>query len=184
MSTAERLQVAEKRLLIDGKWIESDSWEEIRSPYSGEVVGRVPLVGGDVAREAVGAAAAAMREPLPAWRRAEILERTATLICERSETLADRRAVGDRFQKGEGDPVLRLDPGPGRRGVRILQRPVGVGDPMAMVRLDRIRAGGVRIGGCSMVLVPARQSTAHDQHRSQHRCDRSGVHHGSLIVPF
>jgi acyl-CoA reductase-like NAD-dependent aldehyde dehydrogenase len=100
MSTAEQVQVAEKRLLLDGKWIESDSWGEIRSPYSGEVVGRVPLVGGDVAREAVGAAAAAMRVPLPAWKRAEILDRTAALISERVETLA-RLMVGET-----GKPIV------------------------------------------------------------------------------
>jgi acyl-CoA reductase-like NAD-dependent aldehyde dehydrogenase len=88
LQSAPLLSVPEKRLLLAGRWIESERWSEIRSPYSGEVVGRVPLVGRDVASEAVAAAAGAMADPLPAWHRAEILERTATLIAERTEELA------------------------------------------------------------------------------------------------
>ena len=30
----------EKRLLIDGDWVETGEWIDVRSPYSGEVVGR------------------------------------------------------------------------------------------------------------------------------------------------
>lgn len=88
MSSVQELDVTEKRLLLDGHWIDSDTWAEIRSPYSGEIVGRVPLVGAQRAREAVAAAEMAMRTPLPAWRRAEILERSASMIDERAEQLA------------------------------------------------------------------------------------------------
>ncbi len=77
-----------KRLLVGGAWLESDTWDDIRSPYTGEIVGQVPLVGGDVAVAAVDAAHAAMTDPLPPWRRAEILERTSALIDERTEGLA------------------------------------------------------------------------------------------------
>jgi acyl-CoA reductase-like NAD-dependent aldehyde dehydrogenase len=88
MTPVEELEITEKRLLVDGEWIVSDAWDEVRSPYSGEVVGRVPRVGAEVTRQALTAADVALRTPLPAWQRAEILERTAALILERTEPLA------------------------------------------------------------------------------------------------
>jgi len=33
--------VAERKLLIGGEWIETGDWLDVRSPYSGDVVGRV-----------------------------------------------------------------------------------------------------------------------------------------------
>jgi len=64
---------AEKKLLVGGEWIETGDWIEVRSPYSGEVVGRVPKAGAAETAKAIDAAAQAMREPLPAHKRAEIL---------------------------------------------------------------------------------------------------------------
>ena len=61
---------------------------EVRSPYSGDVVGTVPKEGAEEARAALDAAAAALREPLPAYERARILERTAQLLEERQEEAA------------------------------------------------------------------------------------------------
>jgi acyl-CoA reductase-like NAD-dependent aldehyde dehydrogenase len=79
----------ERKLLVGGEWIETGEWHEVRSPYSGDVVGRVARAGADETRGAVDAAAAAMAEPLPAHARAEILERTADLVAERREDIAD-----------------------------------------------------------------------------------------------
>ena len=31
----------QRGLLIDGEWIETGNWLDVRSPYSGDVVGRV-----------------------------------------------------------------------------------------------------------------------------------------------
>ena len=67
----------EKPLLVAGEWIETGEWQEVRSPYSGEVVGRVAKAGADETRRAIDAAEQAMREPLPAHKRAEILVRVA-----------------------------------------------------------------------------------------------------------
>ncbi len=78
----------EPRLLVDGEWIETGDWHEVRSPYSGEVVGRIPRASGDDARRAVDAAARAMESPLPAHRRAEILDGVAELLAERGEEAA------------------------------------------------------------------------------------------------
>ena len=78
----------ERKLLLDGEWIETGEWQEVRSPYSGEVVGRIARAGADETRRAVDAAERAMAEPLPAHRRAEILDRTADLVAERGEEIA------------------------------------------------------------------------------------------------
>jgi acyl-CoA reductase-like NAD-dependent aldehyde dehydrogenase len=80
--------VQERRLLLDGEWIETGDWQEVRSPYSGEVVARVVRGGAAEARKALDAAERAMREPLPAHRRAEILETVARLLAERHDDIA------------------------------------------------------------------------------------------------
>jgi len=61
---------------------------EVRSPYSGDVVGTAPRSGADDARRAVDAAAKALESPLPAHKRAEILVKTAGLIGRRHEEVA------------------------------------------------------------------------------------------------
>jgi acyl-CoA reductase-like NAD-dependent aldehyde dehydrogenase len=78
----------EKKLLLDGEWIETGEWHEVRSPYSGETIARVPQAGAEHARKAVDAAARAMKEPLPAHKRAEILDGVAALLRERQDEVA------------------------------------------------------------------------------------------------
>src|SRR5215208_7083613 len=88
---------AEKRLLIGGDWLETGDWVEVRSPYSGELVGRVAKAGAAEARRAVDAAEVAMREPLPAHKRAEILVRVAGALGRRHEEVA--RLISDEAGK-------------------------------------------------------------------------------------
>src|SRR5881392_494075 len=78
----------ERKLLIGGEWIETGDRLDVRSPYSGELVGRVASGGAGEARRAVDAAAAALERPLPAHKRAEILVRVAGLIGRRHEEVA------------------------------------------------------------------------------------------------
>jgi len=61
---------------------------EVRSPYSGELVGRVPRNGAAEARKAVDSAARALAEPLPAHERARILDETARLLAARADEAA------------------------------------------------------------------------------------------------
>jgi acyl-CoA reductase-like NAD-dependent aldehyde dehydrogenase len=89
--------VTERRLLVGGEWIETGEWLEVRSPYSAEVVGRVAKAGAAEARRAVDAAEAAMREPLPAHKRAEILVRVAGALGRRHEEAA--RTISDEAGK-------------------------------------------------------------------------------------
>ena len=61
----------------------------VRSPYDGAEVGRVPKQGRKDVDRAVAAAARALAEqPLPPWRRAEILDAGARLLAERAEDFA------------------------------------------------------------------------------------------------
>ena len=87
----------ERKLLVGGEWVETGEWQEVRSPYSGEVVGRVPKASAEEARRAVDAAEEAMREPLPAHKRAEILVRVAGALGRRHEEVA--RLISDEAGK-------------------------------------------------------------------------------------
>jgi acyl-CoA reductase-like NAD-dependent aldehyde dehydrogenase len=87
----------ERRLPIGGEWIETGDWLEIRSPYSGELVGRVARGGAAETRRAIDAAEAAMRKPLPAHKRAEILVRVAGQLGRRHDEVA--RLISDEAGK-------------------------------------------------------------------------------------
>jgi acyl-CoA reductase-like NAD-dependent aldehyde dehydrogenase len=87
----------ERKLLLDGEWVETGEWHEVRSPFSGEVVGRVARAGAAETQRAVVAAARAMADPLPLHARAAILDRTADLVAERQEEIA--RTICDEAGK-------------------------------------------------------------------------------------
>src|SRR3954470_14291509 len=78
----------DRPLLIDGRPVETGAWTDVRSPYSGDVVGRVGKGGAAETRTALDAAERALREPLPAHERAAILDRTARLLEERQDEAA------------------------------------------------------------------------------------------------
>src|SRR5437764_3035286 len=79
---------AERELLVNGEWIETGDWLDVRSPYSGDVVGRVAKAGAAETRHAIDAAELAMREPQPAHKRAEILVRVAGSLGRRHDDVA------------------------------------------------------------------------------------------------
>jgi acyl-CoA reductase-like NAD-dependent aldehyde dehydrogenase len=80
--------VQERKLLLDGEWIETGEWQDVDSPYSGETVARVARAGAEHARKALDAAERAMSSPLPAHERAGILDRVAALLQERHDEVA------------------------------------------------------------------------------------------------
>jgi acyl-CoA reductase-like NAD-dependent aldehyde dehydrogenase len=186
MTPVEELETTEKRLLVDGEWIVSDAWDEVRSPYSGEVVGRVPRVGAEVTRQALAAADVALRSPLPAWQRAEILERTAALILERTEPLARlmvqetgkpiqaarvemqrasftyrMSAVEARTLTGEQVAVDAAPLGEGKVGFTV-RRPIGVVAAITPfnfpANLVAHKIAPALAAGCPVVLKPAPQT--------------------------
>jgi acyl-CoA reductase-like NAD-dependent aldehyde dehydrogenase len=87
----------ERALLIDGDWVETGEWLEVRSPYSGDVVGRVAKGGAAETRQALDAAARVLADPLPAHKRAEILVKVAGLIGKNHEEVA--RTISDEAGK-------------------------------------------------------------------------------------
>jgi acyl-CoA reductase-like NAD-dependent aldehyde dehydrogenase len=78
----------ERKLLIDGEWVDTGSWIDVRSPFDGSIVGRVAKAGHEETVWALDAAERAMQDPLPAHRRAAILDNVASLIDERADEIA------------------------------------------------------------------------------------------------
>jgi acyl-CoA reductase-like NAD-dependent aldehyde dehydrogenase len=81
--------------IIDGREMIGGGREtrEVRSPYNGELVGKVDYIAGDDLERAIDAADRAFRETMrsmPAYKRAAILRKTADLLEERSEEFARR----------------------------------------------------------------------------------------------
>lgn len=87
----------ERKLFVAGEWIETGDWIEVRSPYSGDVVGRVAKAGADETRRAINAAERAMQDPLPAHKRAEILVKVAAQLGRRHDEVA--RLISDEAGK-------------------------------------------------------------------------------------
>jgi acyl-CoA reductase-like NAD-dependent aldehyde dehydrogenase len=88
----------ERKLFVAGEWIETGDWIDVRSPYSGEVVGRVAKGGAAETRRAIDAAERAFHEsPLPAHKRAEILVKVAGYLGRRHNEAA--RLISDEAGK-------------------------------------------------------------------------------------
>src|SRR5919202_905112 len=87
----------ERKVFVGGEWVETGDWVEVRSPYSGDVVGRVAKAGAAETRRALDAAERALAEPLPAHKRAEILVKVAGLLGRRHEEVA--RTISDEAGK-------------------------------------------------------------------------------------
>jgi acyl-CoA reductase-like NAD-dependent aldehyde dehydrogenase len=177
---------SEKKLLIAGEWVETGDWVEVRSPYSGEVVGRVAKAGQSETRRAVDAAEAAMREPLPAHKRAEILVRVAGQLGRRHEEVAQTiaaeagkplkaarveasramstftfSAVEARKLAGEMVPMDSSQAGAGKLAFT-LREPIGVVGAISPfnfpLNLVAHKIGPALAAGCAVVLKPASQT--------------------------
>lgn len=77
-------------VLINGKWKTSGTVLEVKSPYDGKAVGKVHLAGPGLIEEALASATEAFGtlRRLSAWRRSEIILKTAEGITKREEELA------------------------------------------------------------------------------------------------
>jgi len=178
--------LTEKRLLIGGEWIETGAWVEVRSPYSGDVVGRVAKAGAEEARRAVGAAEKAMQVPLPAHKRAEILVKVAAALGRRQDEVA--RLISDEAGKpmkaarveaqramstytfaavearklaGEMIPMDAAQAGEGKLAFT-LRRPIGVIGAISPfnfpLNLVAHKLAPALAAGCAVVLKPASQT--------------------------
>src|SRR5688572_5698087 len=177
---------SERRLFLDGEWIETGDWLEVRSPYSGELVARVAKAGADEARRAIDAAERAMLEPLPAHKRAEILVRVAGYLGRRHEEVArtisaeagkplkaakveaaramstfTMAAVEARKLAGEMVPMDASQAGAGKLAFT-LRRPIGIVGAISPfnfpLNLVAHKIAPALAAGCAVVLKPASQT--------------------------
>src|ERR687885_738814 len=176
----------ERKLFVGGEWVETGEWVEVRSPYSGEPVGRVAKAGAAEARRAVDAAERAMQEPLPAHKCAEILVRVAGYLGKRHDEVARQisdeagkpmkaarveatramstytfAAVEARKLAGEMVPMDASQAGEGKLAFT-LRRPIGVVGAISPfnfpLNLVAHKLAPALAAGCAVVLKPASQT--------------------------
>src|SRR6059058_4614007 len=159
---------------------------EVRSPYSGDVVGTAPRSGADDARRAVDAAARALESPLPAHKRAEILVKVVAGIARRHEEIARQisdeagkplkaarvetsramstytfAAVEARKLAGEMVPMDAAQAGTGKLAFT-LRQPIGIIGAISPfnfpLNLVAHKLAPALAAGCAVVLKPASQT--------------------------
>ena len=176
----------ERKVFVAGEWVETGDWLEVRSPYSSDVVGRVAKAGADETRRAIDAAEEAMREPLPAHKRAEILVRVAAALGRRHDEAA--RLISDEAGKpmkaarveakramstytfaavearklaGEMVPMDAAQAGEGKLAFT-LRQPIGVVGAISPfnfpLNLVAHKLAPALAAGCAVVLKPASQT--------------------------
>jgi acyl-CoA reductase-like NAD-dependent aldehyde dehydrogenase len=99
----------EYQLLIDGQWVDAGPAMEVKNKYDGKVVGIVPTARREDVDAAINAAERAedVMADMPAYKRAEILLRTASLLRERADdmakTIAAEAGKALKFARAEVD---------------------------------------------------------------------------------
>lgn len=102
----------EYKLLIDGQWVDGGSALEVKNKYNGETIGTLPTARQEDVDAAIAAAERAedFMAELPAYKRAEILLRTATLIRERrddfAKTIAAEAGKALKYARAEVDRAV------------------------------------------------------------------------------
>jgi acyl-CoA reductase-like NAD-dependent aldehyde dehydrogenase len=172
---------------INGDWITGSESSEVHAPYDGRLLGSVPKLTADDVDRAVAAAKKAMHdEPLPQWRRAEILDRAVIAMQAREEEFARcialeaakpiktaraeaQRAISTlqfsasvaRSLAGEVVPLDAAAAGVGKLGFT-MRVPIGVIGAIAPfnfpLNLVAHKLGPAIAAGCAVVLKPAGQT--------------------------
>lgn len=113
----------------------------MRSPFDDSLIGRVPMCTADDVDRAVIAARDAMRHPLPAWKRADILDKAAARLAARREEFA--LVVARESAKPIKTARVEVDRAVGTFQFAAVEARTLVGD---MVAMDAIPAGDGKIG--------------------------------------
>ncbi|MGE3813066.1 MAG: aldehyde dehydrogenase family protein [Candidatus Nanopelagicales bacterium] len=172
---------------IDGELVTGSASVEVRAPYDGTLLGSIPSLGAAEVDRAVAAAKHALEtDPLPQWKRAEILDKAVLLLQEREEDFARcialeaakpirtaraeaQRAVSTlqfsaaaaRTLAGDVVPLEASQAGQGKLGF-ILRVPIGVVGAIAPfnfpLNLVAHKLGPAIAAGCPVVLKPASQT--------------------------
>ena len=178
--------VADRKAFVAGEWVATGEWLEVRSPYSGEVVARVAKAGAEETKRAIDAAEEAMREPLPAHKRAEILVRVVSMLARRHDEVARQicdeagkpmkaarveakramstytfAAVEARKLAGEMVPMDAAQAGEGKLAFT-LRKPIGIVGAISPfnfpLNLVAHKLAPALAAGCAVVLKPASQT--------------------------
>ena len=84
----ETIEATDHKLLVAGERLETGEWSEVKSPYDGTLIGRVPKADGAVVDRAARAAYEAFAAgDFPQHERAAVLDRAAALVREREDEL-------------------------------------------------------------------------------------------------
>lgn len=80
----------EKKLFIDGQWVDAGPVLEVHNKYTGDAIGALPTARREEVDAAIAAAerAAPVMADMPAHQRSEVLSRTAALLREHKEDFA------------------------------------------------------------------------------------------------
>ena len=170
-----------------GGWTTGAESAEVRAPYDDALLGSVPVMTpADVDAAVAYAKAALHAEPLPQWKRAEILDRAAELLLERRDQFgrciaweaakpirtaraeAERAASTMQFSAavartltGETVPLEASAAGEGKIGF-VLRVPIGVVGAISPfnfpLNLVAHKLGPAIAAGCPVVLKPAMQT--------------------------
>jgi acyl-CoA reductase-like NAD-dependent aldehyde dehydrogenase len=181
------IEANDHKLLVAGERIETGEWSEVKSPYDGTVVGRVPKADASVVERAVEAAQKAFEaDDFPQHERAEVLDRAAHLVAEREDELTAtiaaeagkpvktarveaQRCVGTltfsavqaRVLTGEMIPMEAGPAGEGKLGfvIRVPYGVVGAISPFNFpLNLVAHKLGPAIAAGNAVVLKPAGQT--------------------------
>ena len=170
-----------------GGWTTGAESAEVRAPYDDALLGSVPMMTpADVDAAVAYAKAALHAEPLPQWKRAEILDRAAELLLDRRDQFgmcialeaakpirtarveAERAASTMQFSAavartltGETVPLEASAAGEGKLGF-VLRVPIGVVGAISPfnfpLNLVAHKVGPAIAAGCPVVLKPAMQT--------------------------
>lgn len=106
-SRVNEIKSVKKYLLINGEKVETSNYAPLFSPYDGEEIAQIAMADKELTIKAIDAAYKARKEmaKMPAYQRAEILEKVVNLLKERAEeaariiTLESSKPI--TFSKGE-----------------------------------------------------------------------------------
>ncbi len=182
----------------------------VRSPYDDSVIGEIPAMTASDVDRAVAICKAALANPLPLWKRAEILDKAAARLTARREEFAHiiareaakpiktaraeaERAVGTfqfaaaetRKLGGEMIPLDAIPAGEGKLGFT-LRVPIGVVGAIAPfnfpLNLVAHKVGPAIAAGCPVVLKPASQTPFSSLALAQMLVEECGLPAGYLQV--
>ncbi|MGE5747233.1 MAG: aldehyde dehydrogenase family protein [Solirubrobacterales bacterium] len=183
----ETIQATDHKLYVAGEWMETGEWSEVKSPYDGTLIGRVPRGDRALVNKATDAAARAFAKGgFPQHERAAVLDRAARLVAEREDDLTmtiaaeagkpvktarveAQRCVGTlefsaaevRTLTGEMVPMEGGAAGEGKLGI-VLLVPYGVVGAISPfnfpLNLVAHKLGPAIAAGNSVVLKPAGQT--------------------------